>query len=145
VNRTRWIVVGTDFSPSADRALECALGLAGSSGANLACVHAFEDALVPHCLAEDRTPALRGELADALSRVCASSGDVHVELILRRGPPWDKLQNVADDLGADLIVVGAHGQRGARIFLGSVTSRLVASSGRCVLVVPGSCRTFFAL
>ncbi len=136
--------MGTDFSPAADRALECALSLACSSKANLACVHAFEDALLPPCHVEDRTPALRAELADALSRASASSRDVHVELILRRGPPWDKLLNVADDLGADLIVVGAHGQRGARVFLGSVTTRVVASSARCVLVVPGARRTFFA-
>ena len=45
-------------------------------------------------------------------------------------------RNVAADLGADLIVVGAQGQRGAGFFLGTVTTRLASTSTRCGLIVP---------
>jgi nucleotide-binding universal stress UspA family protein len=138
MERTRWIVVGTDFSEAADRALERAVDLAAESKARLACVHAFEDPPVVQGAIEDPIPALHSELADAVARSGARARGVQVELILRRGAPWDKLVNVAADLGADIIVVGAQGQRGAAVVLGSVTTRLAANSTRCVLVVPAN-------
>jgi nucleotide-binding universal stress UspA family protein len=133
---TRWIVVGTDFSDAADRALECAVNLAAASKGRLACVHAFEDPPAVQGATDDPTPALYSELADAVARSGAHARGVHVELILRRGAPWDKLVNVAADLGSDLIVVGAQGQRGSAVALGSVTTRLAANPTRCVRVVP---------
>ena len=136
MERVRWIVVGTDFSKAADRALERAVELAAESKARLACVHAFEDPPVVQGATDDPTPALHAELADAVARSGARARGVQVVLILRRGAPWDKLVNVAADLGAELIVVGAQGQRGAAVVLGSVTTRLAANSTRCVLVVP---------
>jgi nucleotide-binding universal stress UspA family protein len=137
MQRKRWIVVGTDFSEAAEGALRHAVSLASESRANVACVHAFEDppsvALLP-----DPTPNLRSELADAVARSGADCQGVHVEFLVRRGAPWEKLLNVAADLGADLIVVGAKGQRATMhgLFLGSVATRLAATSPRCVLVVP---------
>jgi nucleotide-binding universal stress UspA family protein len=139
MQRNRWIVVGTDFSEAAEGALRHAVSLASESRANLACVHAFDDppsvALLP-----DPTPNLRSELAEAVARSGADCKGVHVEFLVRRGAPWEKLLNVAADLGADLIVVGAKGQRAAAqgLFLGSVATRLAATSPRCVLVVPAS-------
>jgi nucleotide-binding universal stress UspA family protein len=67
---------------------------------------------------------------------------VHVEHFLRRGAPWQKLLNVAVEVGADLIVVGATGQRGVEAVgpaLGSVVYRVIASSTRSVLVIRPSC------
>src|SRR5580692_1673357 len=137
MQRPRWIVVGTDFSEGADVALQHAVALAADSRANIACVHAFEDPPSAPML-PDPTPTLRSELAYAVMRSGADCRGVHVELLVRRGPPWDKLLNVAADVGADLIVVGAKGQRGAGhgLFLGSVATRLAATSPCCVLVVP---------
>jgi len=55
----------------------------------------------------------------------------------RRGAPWDKPVNAASELGATLIVVGAHGQRGPmrNALIGSVATRVVATSMQSVLVV----------
>jgi nucleotide-binding universal stress UspA family protein len=138
MERTRWIVVGIDFSESADCALRKAVEVAAQAGASLACVHAYEDSPGTIWAGEDPAPRLTSELADAVVRSGARSKDVDVKLIVRRGPPWEKLSNVAADLGADLIVVGVNGQRGAihRFFLGSVAARLAATSTRSVLVVP---------
>jgi nucleotide-binding universal stress UspA family protein len=46
--------------------------------------------------------------------------------------------DVATELGADMIVIGADGQRGAASqgFVGTVASRLITTSRRPVLVVP---------
>jgi nucleotide-binding universal stress UspA family protein len=137
MGRTRWIVVGTDFSDAAARALDRAVDVAAEVGASLALVHAFDDRVGTPAL-HDPTPILEFELENCVSQSSATRRGVRVEVLIRRGPPWDKLVNVATDLGAELIVVGAHGQRGAihDLFLGSVASRLAAVSTRAVLVVP---------
>ncbi len=138
MERTEWIVVGTDFSEASDRALSHAVQLAARKRASIACVHAFEDEPGRLVAINDPTPQLLAELADAVARSGAQGQGVHVELIVRRGAPWEKLLNVASDFGADLIVVGAQGRRGLKhdLFLGSVATRLAATSTRCVLIVP---------
>lgn len=137
MDRNRWIVVGMDFSGCATRALEHALKLANEVGANVACVHAYEDTDTTSAL-HDPAPALRKQLEDIIAACTACRGNVRVDAIVRRGAPWDKLTNVAMELGAELIVVGADGQRGAASerFLGTVASRLATTSPRTVMVVP---------
>jgi nucleotide-binding universal stress UspA family protein len=137
MERTRWIVVGVDFSDGSIHALEYALEHASEVNANVACVHAYEDAPATPAL-HDPSPAIREQLAEAIASCKAPEPSVHVELIVRRGAPWEKLANVATELGAELIVVGADGQRGATSegFLGTVAYRLATTSPRSVLVVP---------
>jgi nucleotide-binding universal stress UspA family protein len=137
MERARWIVVGTDFSDGAQRALEHAVRLAHGSGARVAVVHAYEDGAETSRALEDRTPVLRTQLEDAVARISARRDGVHVEHFLRRGAPWEKLLNVAVEVGADLIVVGATGRRGVAsvgAVLGSVAYRVIASSTRSVLI-----------
>ncbi len=137
MDANRWIVVGIDFSDGATRALEHALTLADQIGASVACVHAYEDAIGASAL-DDPSPALRKELEAVIASCRSRHPGVRVEAVVRRGAPWDKLVNVACDLGAELIVVGADGQRGAshERFLGTVASRVATASSRSVLVVP---------
>jgi nucleotide-binding universal stress UspA family protein len=137
MERTRWLVVGTDFSDAAAHALKFAVDVAAQIGAKVACVHAYEDAPGPPAR-YDPGPALRAQLEQAISNCLAPTRGVCVEPIVRRGAPWDKLTNVATDLGAELIVVGVSGQRRPphQFFLGTVATRVAATSRRPVLVVP---------
>jgi nucleotide-binding universal stress UspA family protein len=137
MDRNRWIVVGIDFSDGATRALECAVKLAAEIGANVACVHAYEDtAATPAC--HDPTKTLQVQIEDLIASSTCCDGKVRVDAVVRRGAPWEKLANVATELGAELIVVGADGQRGASSehFLGTVASRLATASSRSVVIVP---------
>ena len=132
----RWLVVGTDFSDGAHEALERALRLAQDSGARIALVHAYEDEPGAKAPA-DPTSRLRGQLDQEIAALGATRSGVHVEPLVRRGPPWEKIVNVATEYGAEMIVVGRSGQRGATrgIPLGSVPIRVLALSTRyCVLV-----------
>ena len=137
MERTRWIVVGTDFSAAADRALQHAAALASELRAAVAFTHAYEDA-PGACCHSDLAEGLTARLEEAASRVRARFPAVKVECFVRRGAPWEKLANVACELGADMIVVGASGERGCanRRFVGSVVSRVTVVSDRAVLVVP---------
>jgi nucleotide-binding universal stress UspA family protein len=56
--------------------------------------------------------------------------------VLRVGPPWDELNAVAIEEGAEMIVVGTHGKTGvSRALLGSVAERTTRTATRPVLVV----------
>ena len=137
----RWIVVGIDFSDGAIRALEYAIEQAKAIGASVACVHAYEGA--PGMRAsDDPTEQIRQQLDEAIARSTPTSSRRRIESLVRRGPPWEKLANVATELGADMIVIGADGQRGAASqgFVGTVASRLITTSRRPVLVVPAPLR-----
>jgi nucleotide-binding universal stress UspA family protein len=131
----RWIVVGTDFSDGAREALERAVRVAGDSGAHIALVHAYEDAPGAK-ISDDPSCGLLEQLVQEIAACGATDRGVRVEPLVRRGPPWDKILNVATDYGAEMVVIGSCGQRGAiRGFpLGSVASRVLALSTRSVLV-----------
>lgn len=129
----RQLVCGTDFSDGAARAFAVAIELAAAAGsARIALVHVSEfgaDDL------DDRR--LRAE-DEALSRLVARQRHQPVEVtgVLRCGRPWEKLDNVAAEVGASLIVVGRQGAgRGRSAEIGSVADRLVRCASRPVLIV----------
>jgi len=99
--QARWIVVGTDFSEGARWALQQAVRLAGPSGARLALVHAYEDQLEASHFADDIAGAAQEQLDAAVMENVSDSG-VIVETFVRRGAPWEKLLNVAVEVGAGL-------------------------------------------
>jgi nucleotide-binding universal stress UspA family protein len=141
MERNRWIVVGMDFSDGAVCALEYALEQAKAVGASIACVHAYEDAPGTPAL-HDPAPAICQQIAEVIAHRTPTGCSIQIDPVVRRGPPWEKLANVATELGADIIVVGADGQRGAASqgFLGTVASRLVTTSPRSVVIVPSPLR-----
>ena len=56
--------------------------------------------------------------------------DIHTAV----GDPADVIVRRADDIGADLIVVGSKGMRGTRRILGSVPNRVAHKAGCHVLI-----------
>jgi nucleotide-binding universal stress UspA family protein len=57
-------------------------------------------------------------------------------LAAKEATTWKGIAGVADDLDANLIVLGSHGKSGITgIFLGSVAGAVAAHSGRTVLIV----------
>ena len=129
--------MGTDFSPAADRAVEHAAELATALGTSLAVVHAYED---PAGAALDSDPAasVKARLDEAAFPLRARFPSLQIDYFARRGVPWEKLLNLACDLGAEMIVVGASGEssRTSPAFLGRVVTRIAATSNRSVLVIP---------
>ena len=126
----RHIVVGTDFSECAEQALDTAIMLATAALARITVVHVWE----PDNDELDDTLIEQG--SEALARVVASHQHRGIEAsgVLRSGRPWEKLNNVAAEVGAGLIVIGRHG-RGRGHELGSVAAHLVRSASRAILIV----------
>lgn len=137
------IVVGTDGSASAARAVEQSVDLAAADGARLVIVTAYErtdaqpDERVPADVrwmmadpneAERHARDARGRAADR------GVGDVVVQAL--EGDPADELLEAADTFDADLIVVGSVGLTdSSRFLLGSVASSVLHHAPCDVLVV----------
>jgi nucleotide-binding universal stress UspA family protein len=133
MHRVRHFVAGTDFSESAGQALELAIELASAAAARITLVHVCEPGV------DDLDDRRLRECGEALAEVVAAHRRGHAGLagVLRCGKPWEKLDNVAAEAGAGLIVVGRHGAgRGRSVEMGSVADHLVRCASRPVLTVP---------
>jgi nucleotide-binding universal stress UspA family protein len=138
------IVVGTDGSDTAKKAVEQAADLAKSSGGELHIVMAAntvpetrlrsERQGVPDDVAHTVNPTEDTE-AD-LKQVADQYGDVKVHTHAKTGDPADAIIDVAEANGADLIVVGNKGMTGAkRFFLGAVPNKISHHAPCSVLIV----------
>ena len=139
----RTIVVGTDGSGSAQRAVEQAVELAAADGARLVIVTAFERS---DSTPDDRVPAdVRWMSTDPNEaerharhgrHIAAEQGVSDVVVQALEGDPADELLEASDTFGADLIVVGSVGLTGSsRFLLGSVASSVLHHAPCDVLVV----------
>lgn len=128
----RNLVVGTDFSVAAQQALELAIGIAADGAARIVVVHVCELGV------DDLDDRRLQQCDESLGRLVAEqrSRDIDVTGVLRSGKPWQKLDNVAVEVGASLIVIARHGGgRGQRVAIGSVAEQLVRCASRPVLLV----------
>lgn len=135
------IVVGTDGSDSAREAIRQAAGLARLADAELHVVSAYEPVPPRRSEAESRgAPAdvshgfgPREEVNFILESAASIAADAGITAVphARDGDPADAILTVAEETGADLIVVGNKGMTGARRFLlGSVPNK-VSHHARC--------------
>jgi len=138
------IVVGTDGSDSAASAVALAVDLALRSGATLHLVSAYKDPMtsvtVAHAgaVAVPDTTLAASELKNAseemLTEVVKDVEGVPVQTHAVAGPPADVLISVAESVGADLIIVGSKGMKGARRLIGSVPNS-VAHRSPCHVII----------
>jgi nucleotide-binding universal stress UspA family protein len=139
------IVVGTDGSETAAKAVALAIEMAKVHGSRLHVVTAYEPVL-PSLSLEERealgelafmaSPGEQAERLIAQSAEAAGAAGVEVETHVQVGDAAHALIDVAEQRGADLIVVGNKGLSSpARFLLGSVPSKVVHHAPCHVLVV----------
>jgi nucleotide-binding universal stress UspA family protein len=115
------VLVGTDGSPTAAKAVARAVELARVTGSGLTILSVGPQAAA---LATARGAA----------EPHASSG-VAIEVSAAQGDPAEALIVAADDIGAGLLVVGNRGMRGAGRLLGSVPNKVTQHAQCNVLIV----------
>jgi nucleotide-binding universal stress UspA family protein len=91
------------------------------------------------------------EIGEALTRsisdlaVSHKDAGIPIETHLTEGLPHERIIAVAEEVGAELIVMGTHGRTGlAHLLVGSVAERVVRASPIPVLTVPSSKGNFRA-
>ena len=135
------ILCATDFSPAADQAAGIAAALGRALNRPVELLHVVQlPATTPPDLTMEMVGAFRAIGERELDRrVAALSGPgLTVTSRVEVGPTDDTILAAIDAARASLLVVGNHGRRGVRRFLGSVAERLVRRAPCPVLVAPDS-------
>jgi nucleotide-binding universal stress UspA family protein len=137
------IVVGTDGSPGAEAAVNKVIELADGNGTvHVVCAYPGRSALERIGMtAKTDAVNMRGVASDLLARaeMRLSEAGLSVEKYAREGDPARTIIEVAEETGADLIVVGAHGNAGDRRFhIGSVATKLSHHAPTSLLIVRDS-------
>jgi nucleotide-binding universal stress UspA family protein len=142
---SRWIkriVVAADGSPASSRGLEQVADLAPRVGAKVVVVyvrHLPATALMAPGIADstmvqsldEQEAGVRQEALRALGRT-----GIEWEVVVRAGSPGEEIVQVADESGADLVVVGSNRHSSLHnLFLGSTAAYLAAHSQAPVLVM----------
>ena len=147
MSRIRRILHPTDFSRASSAAFKRAVELAKGNRAELLLVHVMTpvvpimgDGYVSPQLYEDMEAAARAQgqkQLDVLAKKAKQAG-ARVKSLLLEGVPHERIARAARSKKADLVVIGTHGRTGfAKLFLGSVASRVLAISPCPVLTVRG--------
>jgi nucleotide-binding universal stress UspA family protein len=142
------LLVATDLSPIADAALDRAAAFASRDGAKVTLVYAEDHYLPTAGMGLPETEALANleasarENADAglaKRRERVAAAGIEVDVVARRGNPDDIVPEVAEEVGADLVVIATHGRTGIKRFLlGSVAEHVVRRAPVSVLVARGA-------
>lgn len=135
------IVCGIDESRVAREALRTARRLAEALNHSLVAAHVVKPVAVS--ATSSGTPAARANLDDLtagealLERACVETESADVDRRVVVGRPAERLAELADEEGAELIVVASRGHRLLRAgFVGGVSSELLGLASCPVLVVP---------
>ena len=119
------VLVGTDGSLTAGRAVARAVELAAGTGARLLVAYVGD-------------PGTGRTVLDGVARLHAEAG-VRLETRLLEGDPADALLGLAEAEPADVLVVGNKGMTGAqRFLLGSVPNKISHQAKCDVLIVDTS-------
>jgi nucleotide-binding universal stress UspA family protein len=137
------ILVPTDLSDGSEEALDCACELARQFGATVHLLHVIG---IPTLGVPELGMALPSTVIDSLIRDDQRALDELVarkkdcgtfgQVLLRTGDARDLINQTAQEIGADLIVMGTHGRRGvSRALLGSIAESVVRTAPCPVLTV----------
>jgi nucleotide-binding universal stress UspA family protein len=144
------VLVATDFSATAEAALEEAALLAGLARAEVVLLNVLPTpdpgiptgidlGLLPSWSAiqqmlKERQKAVQGSLESERARL--EKDGLKVQIEIREGTPGAEIARAARELGADLVVMGTHGRSGfSHFFLGSTSDTVVRAAHCPVLLV----------
>jgi nucleotide-binding universal stress UspA family protein len=129
----RTVAVGTDGSETAGRAMDAAFEMAERFGARLVVLSAFDASAHPEWASN---AAEQSERILAIAEESAAERGIECSSAMAEGDPGDVLVSLADEHGADMLVVGNRGMQ--RRILGSVPNTVSHKAGCSVFVVKTS-------
>ena len=126
------ILVPTDGSEYAGRAVEVALSLARELGSRVVALHVLDEKLImPFEVLEEEGKKI---LAEVRSR--GEEIEVPVDEIILFGNPRHDMAKITTKSGADLVVIGTHGRTGMeKLIMGSVAENALKTVEVPVMLV----------
>jgi len=147
MSRLHRILHPSDFSRASGAAFTRALAMAKADRAKLLLVHVLAppvlmagDGYMSPRIYEDLEASARSYAQKRLTalRTKARKAGVKAATLLLDGVAHERIARAAQSKKADLIVIGTHGRTGlAKLFLGSVASRVLAAARCPVMTVRG--------
>jgi nucleotide-binding universal stress UspA family protein len=139
------ILFPTDFSRSAEHALDYAISLAIEYESSILLAHVIEDISFnsPFTLSSFPTSleyhhGMEEKVKEKLAAVISAQlkRQIHVEEVVLRGKPFVEIVRLAKERNVDLIVMATHSQTGIRHSqLGSTSERVVRKASCPVMVI----------
>jgi universal stress protein A len=143
-DKYRHILAAVDLTDESYQVLDIAQILGEQERAELSVVHVVKPfhhtyaGLSPATIADAgiRFEAEADQQAHAhLKVIAASRGLAADDMVVRHGPPPLEIQDLALELGSDMLVVGTHGKHGVELLLGSVANAVIHGTSCDVLAV----------
>lgn len=134
------ILLAHDGSRSSDKAMKKAFEIAQKFGSSISVISVAPELYLMELLEPDRK-RIREMLTEEAEKIMKqiatkAKGIKPIKTIIKQGNPADEIIKVARKIKADIIITGSHGRSGAKkLFLGSVSSRIVDHAPCTVLVV----------
>lgn len=135
------VVVGCDFSPLSEIAITMAATVAAplpNASVEVIYVMAPHGQKIPYSKLEDIDDQIREQVKGFIEAAlrAARISQLHVNAHVYRGEPATEILRLAEDMQADLIVVGTHGRVGVkRLLMGSVAEKVMRDASCPVLVM----------
>lgn len=132
------ILIPTDGSVGTAHVALQAIDLAEQYGAAIHVVHVVDEGLegLVDGLSGEETLEAQGRRAVERAEQMATAHGVDVTTAIEKGDPAERIVTYADEIDADLIVVGTHGRTGIeRRVIGSVAERIVRRATSPVMTV----------
>jgi nucleotide-binding universal stress UspA family protein len=138
------ILLPTDFSPHANKALEYAIAIARKTGASLWLLHVTEEAesllldnIIPTGEVQKGFDLTATGKLNMLAESIRSTESLAVHTEIAHGSITSSILKVVEERNIDLIVVGTLGISGLRdVILGSKTAALIGQSPVPVIAIP---------
>jgi nucleotide-binding universal stress UspA family protein len=131
----------TDFSTHSQHAFRLAWALARDYGAQLIVMHvvppgAEQFLALSELGAQERRENIHASFATELEKIRPPDPDIRVAHRLERGDTTSEVLRVANEVNADLIVMGTHGRTGlGRMLIGSIAEKVMRKATCPVLTV----------
>tara|TARA_R100001377_G_scaffold28682_4_gene15592 strand:- start:270 stop:707 length:438 start_codon:yes stop_codon:yes gene_type:complete len=135
------ILVAIDLSNESEKVIKRAKKLAGGDSKKLQLIHVVEPIAAAYPIdayainiskmQEEAMQIAKDRLADIGKECAISAGQQHVVV----GSAATEIRSMAQELGADLIVIGSHGRSGWKLLLGSTANKVLHGSECDILTV----------
>jgi len=132
------ILVATDGSKYSEAAIEESINYAKSYNGSLNVVTAVDVTEEFEVNVPDLVDKLIEKAKSTLNEIKKKAQDagVNTEVMVRQGEPYRVIIDLAKQVNADIIIMGSHGRTGlTRLFMGSVTSRVIGHTPYPVMIV----------
>ncbi|MEO6818446.1 MAG: universal stress protein [Ginsengibacter sp.] len=148
------VLIAIDYDPSAQKIAETGYALAKTMGAQVTLLHVTSDATYYSSLnyspimgfdsfsnldmvQTDIVNQLQQGAEDYLAKTRVHLGDETIQTIVKDGDFGDSILDAADEMDADIIVMGTHSRSGwDKLLMGSVAENVLRKSKIPMFIIP---------